>query len=118
VAQALRLVPALRRLLATSEVEGGCAAGGRHPCHRGNLGVGTLLECANNGEPRGCVEDYSFEEASATLDLEVQDVERIYGALEGMGWIDRVGFTSMATTATLGSISRKSCSRFGARRLL
>ena len=51
--------------------------------------VGTLLECANKGKPRGCVEDYSFEEAAASLDLETQDVERIYGALEGMGWIDR-----------------------------
>jgi hypothetical protein len=51
--------------------------------------VGTLLECANKGKPRGCVEDYSFEEAAASLDLKTQDVERIYGALEGMGWIDR-----------------------------
>ena len=51
--------------------------------------VGTLLECANKGKPRGCVEDYSFEEAAASLDLETQDVERIYGALEGLGWIDQ-----------------------------
>jgi hypothetical protein len=51
--------------------------------------VGTLLECANKGKPRGSVEDYSFEEAAASLNLEVQDVERVYGALEGMGWIDR-----------------------------
>jgi hypothetical protein len=51
--------------------------------------VGTLLECANKSKPRGCVEDYSFDEAAASLDLETQDVERVYGALEGMGWVDR-----------------------------
>jgi hypothetical protein len=38
---------------------------------------------------RGAASRTIFEEAAASLDLETQDVERIYGALEGMGWIDR-----------------------------
>jgi hypothetical protein len=51
--------------------------------------AGKLQETANKGKPRGSLADFSLLETSVSLDTPLQDVERIYGVLEGLGWIDR-----------------------------
>ena len=51
--------------------------------------VGTLLECANKGKPRAASRIIRSKRPPPRSIWRVQDVECIYGALEGMGWIDR-----------------------------
>ncbi len=48
-----------------------------------------LLCAANRGRPRGSVAEFSVDEAAAALDLPVENVARIYAALEEVGWIDQ-----------------------------
>ena len=51
--------------------------------------VGKLLECANKARPTGSVERFSIPECAASLDLSEGIIERVYGTLDGLGWIDQ-----------------------------
>ena len=53
-----------------------------------------LCECASKSVPQGRLDDWSAEECAASLklwqlDMDARDVDRVYGALEGMGWIEQ-----------------------------
>lgn len=48
-----------------------------------------MLAAANKGRPRGSIAEFSVEECSAALDIELDGVGRVYAALEEKGWIDQ-----------------------------
>lgn len=59
------------------------------------LGIVTCLEvAANKGRPRGSVADFSLLECAAALRIAPVEVERVYKALEHVGWIDREYLTT------------------------
>ncbi len=58
------------------------------PIHK-VLAVATYLLCkAGAGHPRGSLAEFSPIECAVALDLEADEVMRIYGAFEGHGWIE------------------------------
>lgn len=56
-----------------------------------------LLETANAGRPRGSVADFSPEEWSLSLGIDRKIIDRIWHALEAIGWIDREYVTKWDT---------------------
>lgn len=51
--------------------------------------VNKLQEVANEGDPRGSLEDFEEAEWAYVLKIEKKVVDRIYAALEACGWIDQ-----------------------------
>lgn len=54
------------------------------------LAIVTCLEVtANKGTPRGSIADFSVQECAAGLRIKPAAVQKVYEALEKLGWIDR-----------------------------